>query len=204
MQQKIIFQNEAPKNVLTKDGTVFYSEYFLEQKRADNYFLRLSKEIEWKHDEIIMFGKKIVTQRKVAWYGDEGLLYSYSNTVKTALPWTTTLLEIKQLVEDQTNEKYNSCLLNFYQDGSEGMGWHSDNEKELKKHGTIASVSLGANRKFSFKHNETKEKVDLQLHHGSCIVMKGKTQTYWKHQLPKSKKVKDPRINLTFRFIDTQ
>ena len=116
-----------------------------------------------------MFGKRIVTKRKVAWYGEKAFEYSYSNTTKLALPWTKTLLELKLLAQETTNETYNSCLLNLYHDGSEGMAWHSDGEKDLKKNGAIASLSFGAERKFAFKHKDTKEKVSLILEHGSFV-----------------------------------
>ena len=122
---------------------------------------------------------------------------------RTALPWTDELLEIKRIVENQEPVEFNSCLLNFYHDGDDGMSWHSDNEKELEKNGVIASVSLGAERKFSFKHKRNKEKIDLILGNGSLLVMKEQIQTHWMHQLPKSKKISEPRINLTFRTIST-
>jgi alkylated DNA repair dioxygenase AlkB len=148
-----------------------------------------------------MFGKKIVTKRKVAWYGEEPFDYTYSHIKKTALYWNDTLKRIKNTIEDISGETYNSCLLNLYHNGEEGMGWHTDNEKELKKEGAIASVSFGAVRKFTFKHKNTLEKVELTLDNGSLLVMKGMTQTHWLHRLPPSKKIIQPRINLTFRTI---
>ncbi|MGE8380906.1 MAG: alpha-ketoglutarate-dependent dioxygenase AlkB family protein, partial [Sphingobacterium sp.] len=124
------------------------------------------------------------------------------NTTKRALPWTKELLELKTLAELKTQETYNSCLLNLYHNGDEGMAWHSDGEKDLKKNGAIASLSFGAERKFAFKHKTTKEKVDLILGNGSLLVMKDLTQRYWLHRLPPTKKVFMPRVNLTFRTID--
>src|SRR5699024_713386 len=112
------------------------------------------------------------------------------------------LLELKNKIEEETGEEFNSCLLNLYHDGSEGMGWHSDDESDLKKNGTIGSLSLGAKRKFVFKHKTTKEKVEVFLDHGSLLLMKGETQRYWLHTLPPTKKVKSPRVNLTFRTIE--
>ncbi|HBW81787.1 MAG TPA: alpha-ketoglutarate-dependent dioxygenase AlkB [Sphingobacterium sp.] len=150
----------------------------------------------------MIFGNEIVTKRKVALYGDQAFEYSYSNTTKRALPWTKELLELKKIAEEQTQETYNSCLLNLYHNGDEGMAWHSDGEKDLKKHGAIASLSFGAERKFAFKHKTSKEKIDLILGHGSLLVMKGLTQTYWLHRLPPTKKAFSARINLTFRSID--
>ena len=163
--------------------------------------MRLSKNIQWKNDESVIFGKHYITRRKTAWYGDRPFNYTYSKIKRTALPWTNELLEIKHIVENNESTKFNSCLLNLYHDGDDGMGWHSDNEKELIRDGVIASVSLGAERKFSFRHKKNKEKIDLILGNGSLLVMKEHIQTHWMHQLPKSKKIKEPRINLTFRTI---
>jgi alkylated DNA repair dioxygenase AlkB len=157
--------------------------------------------IEWEHDQAVIFGKRIITKRKVAWYGDKSFNYTYSNTTKQALPWTEQLLDLKHQVEQHTSETFNSCLLNLYHDGSEGMAWHSDGEIDLKKNGAIASLSFGAERKFSFKHKQTKEVVSVTLQHGSLLVMKGSTQAHWLHRLPPTKTVLEPRINLTFRTI---
>jgi alkylated DNA repair dioxygenase AlkB len=137
----------------------------------------------------------------VAWYGDRDFEYTYSNTTKRALPWTKELLELKAILENRTGEKFNSCLLNLYHNGDEGMAWHSDGEKDLKANGAIASLSFGAERKFSFKHKKTKETVKVILEHGSLLVMKDTTQTYWLHRLPTTKLITTPRVNLTFRTI---
>lgn len=190
-----------PINILKQDGVVDYYGKLLSVTDADDYFKTLFNTIEWKNDEALIFGKRIVTKRKAAWYGDQDFEYTYSNTTKKALPWTQALKELKCLVEQQTEESYNSCLLNLYHDGSEGMTWHSDDEDDLKKNGAIASLSLGAERKFSFKHKKTKQSCSINLENGSLIVMKGRTQHYWLHCVPKSKKVTEPRINLTFRTI---
>ncbi len=157
--------------------------------------------ISWKNDEAVIFGKLILTKRKVAWYGDEEFSYTYSNRTKTALPWTEELLQLKAVAEAETGETYNSCLLNLYHSGEEGMAWHSDGEKDLKKNGAIASMSFGAERKFAFKHKQNKETVSLILEHGSLLVMKGTTQTHWLHRLPPTKTTLKPRVNLTFRTI---
>lgn len=197
----LFHQSNQPKNLLSKDGIVNYYGYVFPKQKADDYYNYLLNCIEWKNDEAIMFGKKIVTKRKVAWYGEKPFEYRYSNTTKIALPFTQELLNIKSAIEHITQETYNSCLLNLYHDGSEGMAWHSDGEKDLKKDGTIASVTFGAERKFAFKHKDTKETVSVILQHGSLLVMKGKTQTHWLHRLPPTKKVLTSRINLTFRTI---
>ena len=196
-----LFDIDSTCNLLPKDGIVHYFGKVLNQKEANDYLEALSKSIKWQNDEAILFGKRIITKRKVAWHGEEPFEYTYSNTTKLALPWTKELLELKTIVEQNTGERFNSCLLNRYHNGSEGMAWHSDGEKDLKKDGTIASLSFGAERKFSFKHKETKEKIDLVLKHGSLLVMKDTTQSNWLHRLPPTKLVTKPRINLTFRTI---
>lgn len=192
---------DANENLLPKDGTVNYYRKIIDQEEADAFYLQLLENIEWKNDEAVIFGKKILTKRKVAWYGDDNYEYTYSNSTKKAIPWTPELLKLKALAEEKTGEKFNSCLLNLYHNGEEGMAYHSDGEKDLKKNGAIASLSFGAERKFSFKHKFTKEKVDLLLEHGSLLVMKDQTQSFWLHRLPPTKKVFTPRINLTFRTI---
>lgn len=195
-------QVDKSKNWLPYDGKVLYYGKIMSPNQADVYYQQLFQSLEWKNDEAIIFGKKIITKRKVAWYGNKTYPYSYSNTTKLALPWTSELVELKKLVEDTSGESFNSCLVNLYHDGSEGMAYHSDGEKDLKKDGAIASLSLGAERKLSFKHKESKERIDLHLEHGSLLMMMDKTQTHWLHRLPPTKKVNQPRINLTFRTID--
>lgn len=193
---------DKAKNLLPQDGMVNYYGKLLNQKDADFYLEKLLETIEWRNDEAIIFGKKIITKRKVAWYGEKPFEYTYSNTTKYALPWTKELLELKNLIEKQTGEMFNSCLLNLYHNGDEGMAWHSDGETDLKKDGAIGSLTFGAERKFAFKHKQTNEKIDLILEHGSLLVMKDTTQTHWLHRLPPTKKITTPRVNLTFRTID--
>ena len=193
-------RNESA-NLLPKDGTVNYYGAIFSRKEADFYRDKLLETIEWKDDEAIIFGKRIVTKRKVAWYGDHEFEYTYSNTTKKALAWTQELLDLKKIIEEKTGETFNSCLLNLYHSGDEGMAWHSDAEKDLKKNGAIGSLSFGAERKFAYKHKETKETVSLILEHGSLLVMKDETQTHWLHRLPPTKTTQRPRVNLTFRTI---
>lgn len=168
---------------------------------ANAYLNTLLQSVEWKNDEAIIYGKHIITKRKVAWYGDRNFSYTYSNTTKQALIWTKELLEVKQLTEKLTGETFNSCLLNLYHNGNEGMTWHSDDEKSLGLNTSIASISFGAERKFSLKHKVSKDTVTQVLENGSLLLMKGTTQTNWLHSLPKTKKVNGPRVNLTFRTI---
>lgn len=196
-----LFDQTPIANLLPFDGDVQYYGPILDSKSADFYFDKLLKTIEWEHDRSMVFGKMIITKRKVAWYGDKAFTYTYSKITKMALPWTQELLELKDIVENQSGETFNSCLLNLYHSGVEGMSWHSDNEKDLKKNSAIGSVSLGATRKFSFKHKRTKQTTSIILESGSLLMMKGTTQSHWQHRLPPTKKVSSPRINLTFRTI---
>jgi alkylated DNA repair dioxygenase AlkB len=188
-------------NLLPRDGSAHYYGPVLSVREAQRYFEAFLASIPWQHDEIFIFGKIILTARQVAWYGDPGCSYSYSGKTRQALVWTAELLALKAIVEKLIQTHFNSCLLNLYQDGSQGMSWHSDDERELGTNPTIASLSLGAERKFCLKHKQTRETVSLVLEHGSLLVMTGSTQHHWRHSLPKSKVIKTPRINLTFRTV---
>lgn len=195
------FENNQTINLLPKDGTVNYYGKIFSLAESNAYYQYLINNIEWKNDEAVIFGKVIQTKRKVAWYGDSPFEYTYSKRTKQALAWTAELLQIKKVIEQHSGETYNSCLLNLYHSGDEGMAWHSDGEKDLKQNGAIGSLSFGAERKFMFKHKQTKETVSVVLQHGSLLVMKGTTQSHWLHRLPPTKLVLKPRINLTFRTI---
>ena len=197
-------ESAPPYSVLPKDGETIYHGPLFAPEIADSHFVNLHQEIPWQHDETVMFGKRIITARQMAWYGDQNFDYRYSGNTHTARIWTPELLVIKDAVEAASGCRYNSCLLNLYADGDQGMGWHSDDEKELTPHASIASVSFGAERRFDFRHKESREKISVHLEHGSLLVMAGKTQTNWQHQIPKTKKVTTPRINLTFRLIATE
>lgn len=198
-----MFNSSPPQsiNLLPFDGTVNYYGKLMPPQQANYYYDCLMNNIEWKNDEAVIFGKHIITKRKVAWYGDQPFEYTYSNITKSALPWTKELLDLKALAEQNSGETYNSCLLNLYHNGDEGMAWHSDGEKDLKKNGAIASLSFGAERKFAFKHKQSKQTISLLLENGSLLIMKDETQTHWLHRLPPTKLINKPRINLTFRTI---
>jgi len=196
-----LFHQDRISNLLHKDGTVNYYRNVLTHNEANRYFDLLLESILWRNDEAVIFGKHIVAKRKVAWYGDSNYLYTYSNTTKQALAWTKELSDLKQRVEEVTGTKFNSCLLNLYHNGDEGIAWHSDDEKPFGENSIIASLSFGAERKFSFKHKHTKQTISVVLEHGSLLIMKDATQTNWLHSVPKSKKITRPRINLTFRTI---
>lgn len=188
-------------NHLPIDGTVNYYRNVLSTKESNYYLEYLSREIHWEHDEALIFGKRILTKREVAWYGDSDYLYTYSNCTKHALWWTKELLDLKVIVNTLLGSRFNSCLLNLYHDGNEGIGWHSDDEKDIGRCTPIASLSFGAKRSFLFRHKQTKETISVVLEHGSLLVMKDSTQLNWLHSLPKCKGVVGPRINLTFRIM---
>lgn len=188
-------------NLLPCEGAVTYHGSVFKPEDSNEHLARLIAEIPWEHDETVMFGKRIVTKRKVAWFADGGRAYAYSGTEKRAHGWTEHLLSLKAAAEMLSGVACNSCLLNLYHDGSEGMGWHSDDERSLQPGAPILSLSFGAVRKFSFKHKRTKETVSVFLDNGSLLVMGGETQKHWHHQLPKTSKVSSPRVNLTFRTM---
>jgi alkylated DNA repair dioxygenase AlkB len=188
-------------NLLPIDGSADYYGKVLTTAQGRNYLDHLLNHIAWRNDEAVIFGRHIITKRKVAWYGNESYCYAYSGKTRAALAWTPELLELKAIVERISGRHFNSCLLNLYHTGEEGMAWHGDDEKTLEPNGAIASLSLGAERRFSFRHRKTRETISIQLEPGSLLVMHGPTQTHWMHALPKSKKVLQQRINLTFRTM---
>lgn len=192
---------DPPINLLPQDGEANYHGVVLAADVADDCLTHLLNHIEWKHDEAIIFDKRVITKRKVAWYGSHAFDYTYSKVTRSALPWTRQLLDIKSTIEAISGETFNSCLLNLYHTGDEGMAWHSDSERQLKRNGAIASLSLGAERQFAFKHKITKATHTSLMQHGSLLMMKGVTQTHWLHRLPPTKKVHGVRVNLTFRTI---
>jgi alkylated DNA repair dioxygenase AlkB len=203
MQAELFESNSAhsANNLLNKDGDVRYYPAVMDPEVCSAIFTALMGSLDWQVDQLRMFGKLITTKRKVAWVGDEGCSYTYSGIKKEPQPWTLELLRIKSKVEAIAQCEFNSCLLNLYHDGSEGLGWHSDNEPELVQSDPIASLSLGAARKFSFKHKTDKTNASLMLENGSVLLMHAPTQTFWNHSLVKTTRPVGPRINLTFRAI---
>ena len=190
-----------PLNLLSKDGCVHYYQNIWNDADSTALFDRLATSIDWQNDQLVMFGETITTKRKVAWVGDAGRSYTYSGVKKFPSPWTTELLMIKTRLEALAQWKFNSCLLNLYHNGSEAMGWHSDNEPELNPLAPIASLSLGGVRKFAFKHKKEKTTSSLFLESGSVLMMQAPTQEYWQHSLLKTSIPVAARINLTFRDI---
>ena len=191
-------------NILPQDGIALYYEKIIADDQFKQLYDALFNDIVWENEKVVMFGKEIITKRKVALYSDPSIAYRYASKTKIGLPWIHTLIIIKNIIESVTKETYNACLLNLYHNGEESMGWHCDNEKEIITNSSIASLSIGASRKFSFKHKETKETLSIELANGSLLEMKGGVQAHWWHALPKSKKVTEARINLTFRQMHTQ
>lgn len=179
----------------------YYPDFFSEEE-ANTLFDTLFTQIPWQQDDITVFGKTYLQPRLTALFGNDGKPYSYSNLTMQPHPWNTLLLAIKEKVETATHESFTSVLLNLYRDGKDSNGWHADNEKELGQNPIIASVSLGGERVFQLKHNHLKDaKKSIILKNGSLLLMKGTTQHFWKHQIPKTVKPVNPRINLTFRTI---
>ena len=196
-----LFQSE-PVFFNLPDAEIIYYPNFFSEENAISLFEELQKNIPWQQDEITVYGKKHLQPRLTALYGNEGKPYSYSNIIMQPHFWTPTLKQIKSAVEDVSNIVFTSVLLNYYRNGSDSNGWHADNEKELGINPIIASLSLGAERNFQLKHNSnTSLKKNIILENGSLLLMKGTTQHFWKHQIPKTTKPVDPRINLTFRVI---
>lgn len=191
------------ENLLPFDGIVNDFGQVLSKSEADNYFSYLLTETPWRQDEAIINGQHIITARQVAWVGDSNFHYHYSGITREATPWNAHLLELKRHIEERIKAisptHFNSCLLNLYANGNEGVSWHSDNEKSLGQQTVIASLSLGSTRKFCFKHKVKNVKCEMLLKHGQLIVMRGNTQAHWLHAVMKASHIHEPRINLTFR-----
>lgn len=203
MQKSLFKQFNSPHQIclLEKDGRAEYFNHFYDEDESNHLYKYLLNTLPWEADEIQMFGKLVKTARKVAWVGDPGCVYTYSGVQKSPQAWSNELLEMKHKLEQLTGHDFNSCLLNLYHTGDEGMGWHSDNERELDSTNPIASISLGAERKFAFRHKQDKETSSVFLGNGSLLIMHPPIQEHWHHSLLKTKKVTSPRINLTFRKI---
>lgn len=200
--QKTLFENEKPSQIISHDGEVTYYRSIFSLEESDQIMLDLIKNIEWKQEPIWMFGKKIMQPRLTALYGDPNINYGYSGITMDVYPWNELLLSIKSKVEAWSNTKFTHVLLNYYRNGQDSMGWHRDNEKNLGKNPTIASVSFGVAREFQLrKYESKKDKKSIILTHGSLLLMQGETQYFWEHQIPKNTKISNPRINLTFRKV---
>lgn len=183
------------------DAEIVYFPHFFDGTTAHDLFQKLLHDTPWQQDDITVFGKTHPQPRLTCLYGNEGKPYGYSNIVMQPHQWTPTIMYIKGEVEKVINVNFTTVLANLYRDGQDSNGWHADNEKELGRNPIIASVSFGAERTFQLKHNTLDIKQNITLQHGSLLIMKGSTQHFWKHQIPKTKKEIGPRINLTFRII---
>jgi alkylated DNA repair dioxygenase AlkB len=194
-----------PKEKITfnlPDADIEYYPDFFDLNRANELYRKLQTEIPWQQDSITVFGKTHPQPRLTALFGNEGKPYSYSNIVMQPHTWNPLLMFIKEEMESVCHENFTTVLLNYYRDGKDSNGWHADNERELGRNPVIASVSFGAERSFHLQHNTIKaQKLKINLEHGSLLIMKGTTQHFWKHQIPKTAKDIGPRINLTFRII---
>lgn len=193
-KEKIIF--DIP------DAEIEYYPNFLERSRADELFEKLKDNIPWQQDNITVYGKTHPQPRLTSLFGNDGKPYGYSNIVMQPNSWNPLLMFIKNKVDEICEENFTTVLLNYYRDGKDSNGWHADNERELGRNPIIASLSFGSERSFHLQHNSIKEQnLKINLEHGSLLIMKGPTQHFWKHQIPKTAKLVGPRINLTFRII---
>lgn len=199
-----LFSPAPTDNLLPYDGQVHDLGVIIDYPSP--LFYSLVTELPWQADIVTLFGKTHTTTRQIVWMGDHDIGYQYSGHLRQTIPWSNTILSIKQHIEQQLLDigieaNFNSCLLNYYPSGEDGMGYHADDEPELGAQPIIASLSLGATRKFVFKHKKTQDKVALYLESGQLIVMRGDTQTFWKHSITKTTTVHEGRISLTFRHI---
>ena len=195
-------KNNTPIDLALPNAEITYYPSFFSSEEASEFFQTLLNEIEWQQDDIKIFGKIYKQPRLTALYGINDASYRYSGITMFPKPFNSVLKEIKKRIEEITNVKFTTVLLNYYRDGSDSNGWHSDDEKELGENPVIASLSLGADRTFRLRHKKDKtQKKNLTLQHGSLLIMAGETQHHWQHCIPKSKKDIKPRINLTFRVI---
>ena len=189
------------------DGEGYLAEHFLEQSRADRLFEDIRHNAAWRQPRIKLFGKVVCSPRLAAWYGDPQAVYAYSGLVNQPLPWFKALHRLRRRVEAYSGARFNSVLINLYRDGDDAMGWHSDNESTLVPGAAIASVSLGATRRFVMRHRQRQckglDSLGIPLHHGSLLVMAGETQRHWRHAVPRTRRPVGPRINLTFRLVYT-
>ena len=194
---------ETPNPIITlEDAELLYHPTFYDSVESDRIFKTLLESIEWKQDKIMMYGKELPLPRLSAWYGDNNKPYTYSGITLNPLPWTDELLKIKDRIENEAKVKFSSVLLNRYRDGQDYVGWHTDAEKELGKNPVIGSVNFGATRKFQLRRiDDHKEKFEVELKHGTFLVMQGSTQHFWQHQVPKTATKIGERLNLTFRVI---
>jgi alkylated DNA repair dioxygenase AlkB len=180
-----------------------YLPGFLNPADADELLADLLARVPWQQPVVQLFGRTFQSPRLTAWYGDAGAVYQYSGLINEPLPWLLSLAALRRRIEQRSREPFNSVLLNFYRNGIDSMGWHCDAEPELGENPTIASISLGEVRRFVLQHSRQVDvtRLELRPEHGSLLLMRGATQHFWRHCVPKTRKVVAPRVNLTFRQI---
>lgn len=194
-------KTESPL-IQLQDAELLYYPTFFDKATSDRLFKKLLETIQWKQDEIKMYGRNIALPRLSAWYGENQKPYTYSGITLQPLSWTEELLFIKKRVEAIANVKFTSVLLNRYRDGQDYVGWHTDDEKELGRNPIIGSVNFGATRRFQLRRKDDhNDKYEVELKHGTFLVMQGTTQHFWQHQVPKTATKIGERLNLTFRVI---
>ncbi len=202
MLQEQLPPADEPVAVPLPDGDLRFWPHAFDAQEATRLFVALRDGIAWTAEEVVILGRPRLVPRLVAWHGDADATYTYSGTPHAPRPWTPDLAAIRARVERLSGRSFNSVLLNLYRDGRDGMGWHADNEPELGRHPAIASVSLGATRRFRLRHRKSLvAPVTLPLTHGSLLLMAGPTQHHWLHAVPKSAVAVGERINLTFRSV---
>ena len=192
---------QAQPNIAPFDGELYWLPGFYLPNIADAYFERLYQGLAWQQEQLFIYGRWLKVPRLMAWYGNSDAHYRYSGVDHAPLPWTPELQAIRIDMETVCGSAFNSVLANLYRNGSDSMGCHADDEKELGVNPVIASLSLGETRLLRFKHLKTAHKLDIELAHGDVLIMAGELQHHWRHELPKTRKAKEPRINLTFRLI---
>ena len=199
-------QTPVFERFVVPDADILFCKNFYTPTESECFFLRLLDEAKWQQDRMTFYGREVELPRLTAWYGDRGRTYTYSHIAMQPHPWTALLLDVKRKVENSIGANFNSVLLNLYRSGSDSVSWHQDNEPELGSHPTIASVSFGETRVFQLRHrnNRAIPRLDIPLSTGSLLIMRGETQQHWQHQIPKTKRAVEPRINLTFRFIQVR
>lgn len=193
---------EQEHELLSSDGSALYVPGFLDPDAADTLFMDLRDHVEWESTELVMFGRRVPEPRQSSWHADDDITYTYSGVTRRPQPWPDSLLQLRHACQQHTGSLFNSALLNHYRNGDDHLGWHSDNELCNGPEPVIASISLGATRRFDMRHVESKETVSVELTHGSLLVMSGLSQQKWVHRVARTTKVGAARINITFRFVD--
>lgn len=188
-------------SLVSHEGEVFLFEQFVAADEAARLTDQLCRELDWRAESILLYGRQVSVPRRVCWYGDAGATYTYSGVTHTPLPWPSLLVDLRMRIQSLVGVQFNSVLGNLYRDGNDSMGWHADKERELGRNPVIASLSFGAQRLFKLRHNKSGETVEIILPSGSLLLMAGALQHHWRHCLPKIRGIDALRVNLTFRYV---